>query len=211
MTKTTFAIIGTAGRGSDQLHLTKKHYWRMYNGVLALFDHLALSHKDIDLVSGGAAWADHLAVSLVMKGVIDAGNLTLFCPCDLTASGYFGTDEKSSKTANTANYYHKLFKGQTGVDGLKEIAWLKNTKANIYPGDGDFLVRNTLVANAVNCQGILLAFTTGSSRSKQAPWTVREFPPDWTGSQCGLKNGGTAHTWSLSKCKKFHGLIGYKA
>lgn len=58
----TLAIIGTAGRGSDILHLNRKK-WEF---MLEVSRWLIADQKVDMLVSGGAAWADHCVVEIDM-------------------------------------------------------------------------------------------------------------------------------------------------
>lgn len=65
------AIIGTAGRGTDAAKLSGPLYDAMYRRTLDAMKAWGVR----DLVSGGAAWADHLAVRAFLEG--EAGSLRL--------------------------------------------------------------------------------------------------------------------------------------
>ena len=70
------------------------------------------------LVSGGAAWADHVAVTLALDGTVDPAALTLHLPAAFE-DGRFDAD---TRDGGTANHYHRLFYARSGIDGLAEIA-----------------------------------------------------------------------------------------
>lgn len=211
MSQTTLAIIGTAGRKEDQKLLTEGHYNRMVGAAVTLIKNLGVEGKDLKLVSGGAAWADHVAVSLVQWDIIPPENLTLFLPALLGPNGYEGNELEyrgSTKTADTANYYHILFSNRLGRDTREELRTVRNQGATFHTVMTGFHARNAMVAKEVTPDGNLLAFTFGGPNSDQQPWTVRRFIPTTKADDAGLKDGGTAHTWNNSKCFKWHAKIG---
>jgi hypothetical protein len=61
---TTISIIGTAGRGEDGDRLNLDVYTKMYRKAKQLVDEIEPVVENQHLVSGGAAYADHLAVLL---------------------------------------------------------------------------------------------------------------------------------------------------
>lgn len=202
------AIIGTAGRKEDQGILTSGHYERMLEGTCKLIHHLQIDPQNLHLFSGGAAWADHLVVSLVIRGLVPAKNLTLYLPAKLEYYGFEGGDGYDQKVADTANYYHKMFKMKSGIDGLVEIRTVGNMGATLEPISGGFFARNSLVANSPLVEGHLLAYTFGDPNSSQDHWTIRRFESDIRAKDAGLKDGGTADTWNKARCSKWHARIG---
>lgn len=209
----TLAIIGTAGRGEDKAKLTSFHYGRMFKAVTTIMDHVGLDPAYVKVVSGGAAWADHLAVTLALRGGCIPENLMLYLPNDLDAQrGYYGSTPNAEKSANTSNWYHKLFSEKVGIRSLDEILQVKDMGATLDPGNGNFFARNALVAKSVSSlDDHLLAFTFGDPESSQLDWSAHSFGPDITPGQAGLKDGGTAHTFGLAKCRKWHIRIGVSA
>jgi len=163
------SIIGTAGRDKDK-PLTA-----------ALWDAMvADARKRVcltdTLVSGGAAWADHVAVKLFLDGSVK--QLELHLPAPLDGGIYTGPDRNSSGSA--ANYYHGLFKRITGVEGLKEIEKAIERGALVTfepeaPGYAAMYARNKKVAGSSNA---MLAYTFGEG----------DVPAD----------GGTKGTWDQS-------------
>lgn len=208
MTYTSLAVIGTAGRKDDRGRLTAGHYARMVQGVETLIAHLKLNTSTIQLISGGAAWADHVVVSLALNGIIDPTRLLLFLPTELSDYGYRGTDEASDKTASTCNFYHQNFSKIIGRSSIDELLEVRRRGAVCNTDGGGFHARNAMVAKSVNPDGVLIAYTFGDDSSGQVPWTARVFEGSVTAQYAGLKDGGTAHTFGLAKCLKYHGRLG---
>jgi hypothetical protein len=145
-------IIGTAGRKEDSEKLKSGH-WILMNSVA---ETLALSLNVKGFVSGGAAWADHTAVSLYLKYDSGQFSLSLHLPAKLTTNGFVERADKYD-TGRTSNYYHKLFSKKLEIDSIDELNCAINSGAKTTIGT-DFKARNTLVANESD---ILLAFTFG--------------------------------------------------
>lgn len=169
------AVIGTAGRGTDKERMSKELYKEMYNEL----QRVVAEQKPRVLVSGGAAWADHLAISYFLSHHEEIA-LELHLPAQYDGAKFFG-----SKDAETANYYHKLFSDKVGANTLLGIEKAREKGAIIKCYNG-FKTRNREVAKA---DGIL-AFTFGTHNY------IGSMLPALS---AGLKDGGTAHTWDVSK------------
>jgi hypothetical protein len=160
------AIIGTAGRGDDAKALTAAH-WRMMTCVAqTVVTVLECDH----LVSGGSAWADHVAVQLFLDGAVK--RLTLHLPC-----GWHDYEKHWAFEGNAVgqrlNQLHSAFIGVTGVDSWEQIQRAIQRGAEVRVNRGGFKARNSDVAE----QGAsLLAFTFSGG-------------PD-------PADGGTADTWA---------------
>lgn len=128
----TLAIIGTAGRGDDAKKLTIDHW----NEMVKVAEEIAKFEKATDLVSGGAAWADHVAVQLYFNKDIP---LKLFLPAN-------------EDDLMTAQNYHAHFSMAIGRNTWKEVMGLK------YESYGRFKDRNSKVAKFGN---VFLAMTFG--------------------------------------------------
>lgn len=131
----------------------------------------------------------------------------LFLPAKLVYYGFEGGEGFDQRTADTANYYHKMFKAKTGVDSINELLAVQKQGAVIEEVTGGFFTRNSMVASTC-LNGHILAFTFGADTSNQVPWTVRSFNNETKAKNAGLKDGGTADTWNKSKCQKHHARIG---
>lgn len=182
MTSRHLAIIGTAGRDKVQQDQMTKELW----GAM-----VADATKRIDpeafYYSGGAAWADHLAVELFLQGIIK--HLSLWLPAPLNLKGQFegppGGWVKGS--ASTSNYYHELFSKVIGVDTRHQIleAHLEGAWLNFElpaAGYGGMFARNNKVAERAvdGC----LAYTGGEGAE----------PAD----------GGTKYTWDKCSGERIH-------
>lgn len=152
------AIIGTAGR--DKTRPMTADLWEAMladvRGRLFASDHL---------VSGGAAWSDHLAVAAFLRGWT-GGGLTLYLPAPLERGAWGVRFAGGGGTSGAAaNYYHARFKAVTGVDGLAQIALAAQAGALVHAqpvarGYTAMFARNAQVARAASA---CLAYTWGAT------------------------------------------------
>lgn len=183
------AVIGTAGR--DAKAPMSADLWRAM-----VADVRTRVRADDVLVSGGAAWADHLAVHAFLQGWV--ARLELYLPAPMVCNDYnanapfFAGPQRSS--GNAANYYHLRFRAVAGVASLSELGGLVREMPSgfawdaqpVEPGYAAMYRRNALVAS--RCTD-LLAYTFGPG----------DQPAD----------GGTAHTWRLaSHARRVHVPLG---
>lgn len=172
------AIIGTAGRDKN-FPMSAKHWDFMCNMVKAEVE------PDDHLISGGAAWADHVAVWAFRMGFVHS--LSLHLPARLWHGKYegdFGT------SGGAANYYHEKFSLTMGGGSLDTLAQIENCIERGVPftiqptakGYAAMSARNKLVA--AECDH-LMAFTFGRG----------DVPAD----------GGTKMTWDMaSHAERLH-------
>ena len=144
------ALIGTAGR--DRPDQMSRALW-----AVMLADARRRVRPTDHLVSGGAAWADHLAVHLFLTGHV--AGLTLHLPAPVSAKGYMGPSGKSAAAAS--NFYHHRFAASTGLSPFEDLLEAIAKGANITTqaeadGYGALFARNRLVAEAA---GAVLAYT----------------------------------------------------
>jgi hypothetical protein len=151
----------------------------MYEVAERFIDFYHHHDRAIELVSGGAAWADHVAVRLFLDG--KASSLTLHLPCPFVDGKYLDTGSNDWRTnpGQSANYYHQKFSQAMGCDTLADIQTAISKGANVVVGAG-FHQRNSQIAKS----DVLLAFT----------WAVGDTPSD----------GGTLDTWNKCKAPKLH-------
>lgn len=176
--KMRIAIIGTAGRDK-----TKPMTLRTWNWMLGLAREII--PEGSHLVSGGAAWADHIAVQLFLEG--HAANLTLHLPAPLTSTGYLGDYGTSG---NAANYYHKKFADIIGVNTFEQLikcASHDNCTGSIQEvsqGYSAMFVRNKAIVQELNPHtDYMFAFTFGTE---------------------GVADGGTKNTWDMFNSSNKH-------
>lgn len=146
------AVIGTAGRGKDSERLRPGDYDLMYEILLKVLP------EKCEIISGGAAWADHLAVTLAL----DPAQKERIEHVTLELPSQFGDSYLDDEAGHVSNYYHHKFCYTTGINSLKELAVMVHHKAGkenvtINVGKG-FFDRNARVAKA----DALVAFTFGN-------------------------------------------------
>jgi hypothetical protein len=172
------AVIGTAGRGEDQHRLKPEDFERMTTIVKGIIQSLT---KDPYVVSGGAAWADHVAVALFIQQEIKHLHLHLPAEFDLDEKRYVdnGIRDYKRNPGGTANYYMDLFKQNSYETPNLDIAYAIEQGAKVTVGNG-FHDRNNQVANV----DVVIALTFGDGAK--------------------LKDGGTADTFQkyLSRAGK---------
>ena len=167
----TLAIVGTAGRKEDGKILSNKHFEAMCLVADGLIDELKESNYPIThLVSGGAAWADHVAVKLFLDKKVP--HLRLFMPAEFEGGSFKdnGVNDPYKNPGGTANYYHKKFQTAAHINSLTQIQIAKAEGAELITVSKGFHARNALVAKS----DFILAMTFGNEHE--------------------VKDGGTAHT-----------------
>lgn len=173
------SIIGTAGRGR-QPELTLSFWNKLYYHFTQQVQLL----KPTALQSGGAAWADHLAVRYGLQHNIP---VVIHLPALLLPNNGF----IDTKAGRTANYYHHLFSKIIKQDSLKQLYEVIVGDKNSFTISDGFFARNALVANC----DVMIAYTFGPFSSAGIQHSTK----------AGLQDGGTAHTWNLSKSlEKYH-------
>lgn len=175
------AIIGTAGRYSDGDQLAtdpERYLTRMLDAARKVSEITGAT----ELISGAAAWADHIAVLLFLSDSARY-SLELELPAALVPDGanglkYYdkGTGDFKDNPGAVSNHYHRKFNKALGAFRLSspfiDFAKAVEMGAVVNVGTG-FLERNLVVAaKADHC----LAMTFGNRGE--------------------LKDGGTAHTMS---------------
>lgn len=172
------AIIGTAGRDKN-IPMTRALWEWMVKDIasrIGFGDHL---------VSGGAAWADHLAVAMFLGG--NARYLTLHLPAPFEDGRYSIPDNSRESSGSAANWYHWKFSTAIGRDTLLDIekaAAMDNCDGTFEPaahGYGAMFNRNKKVAASAD---LMYAYTFGTGAT----------PAD----------GGTKDTWDQCKGKRIH-------
>jgi hypothetical protein len=179
------AVIGTAGRDKDgEVKLDGQTWSRM---KAHFFHFLGSLDREVDLVSGGAPWADHLAVAAYLEG--KARSLTIFAPAEFEATpnmaAYVPDSSVKFNPGARLNELFGAFSAATGSDRLLDIndALLKGARVIVVPG---FHPRNDKVAWHGE---YLIAYSFGHDIK------VR---PDTPAERVGIPSGGTAYTWNKS-------------
>lgn len=178
------AIIGSAGRKCGSKYYIDMLPNDCYDKMLELcreeIQKIA-NGRNVVLVSGGAALADHMAVTLFNEKFASGLILCLPCEWDVEKCQFADTGVVNWKTnpGGTSNFYHRKFSKHFGIDSLKEIDIAINNGAVLDIEKG-FFARNSQIA----CSEYLIAFTSSDT---DVPNT-----------------NGTLSTWSKSKGMKIH-------
>jgi len=163
------AIIGTAGRVDPP---TVEEYNLMYSKL----ENILSRYSNVHLVSGGAAYSDHLAVKYFLNN--KNCNLTLYLPSKFsTQTRKYIETNKFRCTGKTSNLWHNKFKENTGINSLDEIANAIKKGCIVIESNNSFYQRNNRIADGSD---ELIAFT----RCNQ---------PEY---------GGTKYTWKRFSDKK---------
>jgi hypothetical protein len=175
------AIVGCAGRGEDARLLSASVYERMVAMGVECVDSICES-KYVHLVSGGAAWSDHVAVTMFLTG--EYAGLTLHLPCAWTGSKYLdnGASTWKQNPGRSANRYHTEFSCSIGRSSFGELNEAINRGAEVCVHRG-FFARNSAIANTP----YLIAFSTLLSAEPT--------------------RGGTLDTWKKATGMKWHVAI----
>lgn len=167
------AVVGTAGRAKDfESHLTHD----LFEDMVRLVETKVL--PDTILVSGGAAWADHVAVTLFLRGKVSGLELHIPCGWDAKSTQFIDTGAYhwAANPGRTANAYHRSFSKTIGRSSLSEIAFAQEKGAVLTMHNG-FHARNTVIARECD-------------RAVCLTWADGDAPTD----------GGSLDTWR--KCTK---------
>jgi hypothetical protein len=152
------AIIGTAGRKDDANHLNWILYEKMEQATLKLL-HTLGDPSSMDLISGGAPYADHIAVRLFLNKTCPTLTLHLPCRWDKIHNTFLDNGQFNWKTnpGKTANALHRKFEETTGIDSFDDLRkTLAHPNCTHTTGTG-FHKRNQQIAQAQ----ILIALTFG--------------------------------------------------
>ena len=169
------AIIGTAGRDKSKPMTRTLWNWMIIHATRHI-------PRESHLVSGGAAWADHLAVELFLME--HAAKLTLHLPAPYWDGRFHGPMRSA---ASAANHYHWRFSKVVGYDTLSQIglvADMEHCYGSFQPtqdGYAGMFARNKKVAAEADK---MFAYTFGTG----------DEPAD----------GGTKNTWDQCKGERIH-------
>lgn len=187
-------VIGTAGRHHVAEH-TPALYTRMLEHAAEFVQKARAIYPGhtIRLVSGGAAWADHLAVKLFLNKEADA--LDLHLPATFNREQLQYEPLGNPKAAATSNKLHHQFSLVTGLDSLSELDAAIRLGATYREYSG-FFKRNDAVAARL---GLLVAYTFFPESAVHAQGT----PGYASAAAASLTGGGTAYTWDQAQQVNF--------
>ena len=176
------AIIGTAGRAGPPPSLNLFNLMKD-RALHIISKDFSLDISDVHLISGGAAFGDHVSVSLFKSSEHMFSGITLFLPCAWSTSTSSHCDsghrDWKQNPGRSANRYHRAFLKHTGINSLHEInSLVGQISAEIDTSGKGFHDRNSKIANAAD---MLIAFT----------WSKSSEPP----------KGGTRDTWDKARLR----------
>lgn len=188
-------IIGTAGRGN--VVIEPDRYRKMYDCARRMVRQIAADAGQVrvTLVSGGAAYADHLAVLLYLNEPDLVASLHLHLPVQFRDGRY----DALRKEGGTANYYLERMKAAWAADGQPDFDPFAHITHAIAHG--------AIVRTYANAKGNAF-FARNRAIAAQAQWLIAftaaqdEQPP---------ADSGTRHTWDASRLprtRKIHVPIG---
>eukprot|EP00041_Stephanoeca_diplocostata_P000371 m.14413 g.14413 ORF g.14413 m.14413 type:complete len:232 (+) comp10441_c0_seq3:241-936(+) len=136
------AVVGTAGRAKEYASQMNRRLFESMVQAIAM----KVSSKTT-LISGGAAWADHIAVTLFLRRKVAGLRLHLPCEWDESKTQLIDNGEShwAKNPGHMANAYHRKFSKVIGRSSLAEIAAAKKKGAILTVHSG-FHVRNTVIA-----------------------------------------------------------------
>jgi len=156
---------------------------------------LGLRLDQCELVSGGSAWSDHVAVYMFLHQDYGVRALRLFLPCPFDLDKQCPRFSEKHPCGKRLNQLHRQYNACTGNNALLDVycasalgASLQIPRTTCKVAASAFYARNSQIAN--NCD-VLIAFT----------WSPTSEPTD----------GGTMNTWSKfrgSPAAKFHFSLG---
>lgn len=179
---TSVAVIGTAGGKKDSDEKLDAEIFQKMVDVAdkAIMNEFGLDSRGVILVSGGAAWSDHVAVELYKTGRY--GGLQIYFPCEWEGGKHNDTGEYDWRTnpGRLANSLHDSFSQKIGRRSQDDFSLLsKDENVRFFTSKG-FHTRNSKVAKAE----YMIAFTFEEIK------------------------GGTADTWGKCKGSRHHIDIG---
>ena len=154
------AVVGTAGRGKEvEPRLTRRLFESMVQTVASKLPR----PQATVLISGGAAWADHVAVTLFLRGKVSGLELHLPCEWDTTMTQFAdtGASHWAANPGRTANSYHRKFSAVLGRSSFKELAAAR-AKGAVFTTYSGFHVRNSVIARECD-RTISLTWATGDA------------------------------------------------
>ena len=179
----TLSVIGTAGRKDDAPRMAAPLYDMMLRETFRAISDFDIRHG----VSGGAAWADHCAVTAFLQGSLES--LTLYIPAEFDGRRFVPNASIQFNPGKTSNYYHEIFSAALGRDTLRDLSLAQQRSARFVVNPG-FKNRNSDVAKS----SAMLCFTFGSSDAASV-----DFRPGDAGFSDGraggVKDGGSFDTW----------------
>lgn len=178
------AIIGSAGRREDFKKWNSIVYFQLVKEIEQRIFRTSLFGNDwtsVALVSGGAAWADHIAVELLKNFYTREVKLFLPCEWNFKKQQFVDTGERNFITnpGGTANFHHRKFSQVINKNSLVDI-------------------QEGMLNDCIDAK-VVFGFKNRNLEIAKAKYLIAA---TWSDVP---KDGGTAHTWEHSTASvKYH-------
>ena len=151
------AVVGSAGRGDDARLINGELYAQMAAALKQVMVQVGpVSH----LVSGGAAFADHLAVGFFLRDLVPG--LSLHLPAFYSRSARQYVEPYAKSSGSISNYWHREFSRKCGGNSLNSISEALSKQGASHKTYMGFDLRNTGIAEEADA---IVAFTFGVNAS----------------------------------------------
>lgn len=181
------AVSGSTGKNEDGDHISPLMYDNAYDILIDTMNEA----KDFELISGGCAFADHLAVRAFNEGI--ATKLILSLPAE------FSNKYENSKFGKIANHHHDHFNKICNLNSFEEISQAINNGAEVYFCK-DFFDRNNVIIDNSNK---LIVFTFDQK-------TIIDDYYISTNRNANIPPPSVRDAWNKAKHFKFKRHVGYK-
>lgn len=178
------SIIGTAGRYSNLHLLTAKLFDQMVDECHRLIIDEYKDPADVTLVSGGSAWADHVAVQLFLTRGYARLRLHLPCHWDATTCKFAAVVPSNAMQAHTSKVLNTLHGAFS-----KKMEHIANYSRN-------------QIQRAINKGAVIFEYNSFATRNIQVAKAPHIIAMSWDEDE--PKTGGTAYTWKRAKGRKSH-------
>ena len=151
--------IGIIGPTENEKYINTEFFEKM---IIKVYDYITTimkqySNCQVQLISGGASWADHVAVEIFKRVHITKKlvfplsivGLVLSLPCPFSNGQFYDNGKYAWKVnpGRLANIKHQNFSmiiGRNTLLDITDVIQSENCKVEVYDG---FLARNTRIAN----------------------------------------------------------------
>lgn len=153
--KMRIGLVGSAGRDYPSRKLLQKYGFEKLQKIVLSDIKKHTDLETLELVSGGSAWSDHIAVKLYLDGVVN--KLTLYFPTEFdTETAMF----KRDSPGRTLNALHTSATLRELADAVR-----KGATVEVYQG---FAARNRAIVKDIE---VLLALSVGGTHSPTSSGT----------------------------------------
>lgn len=179
-------VTGSTGGAEDE-KINELLYENSYDILIDTMHEI----NDFDLIAGGTAFSNHLAVKAFLEG--EATSLRLYFPAN-----FDGKFDEESRYGKIANHHHKIFKEKCNIDSLAEIedAINKGAKVEIFK---DFIQAGQKM---LQCSDKMLVYTFSN--------TIIDDCKKHMKCKTNIQNNNAKDMWIKAKDYNFRRHVGFK-